>query len=83
MDIAQRTERVIEAAGGGTKVAAVIAGKLAKKRFTRQAVNQWKREGIPPKWCPLLAELSGMQLYEIRPDVYPRPGAHVARVAAE
>lgn len=83
MDIALRTERVIDAAGGGPKVAAIIASLLPKKKFTRQAVNQWKREGIPPKWCPLLADLSGMQLYEIRPDVYPRPGAHIARAAAE
>lgn len=37
---------------------------------TRQALQQWRRNGVPPDRVLALEELSGVSRYEQRPDVY-------------
>lgn len=58
--------QIIRAAGGQSKIA---------RRFgiQRQAVNGWRR--VPAERALLVAEMSGLPLHKIRPDLYPPSAA--------
>lgn len=56
--------RIVEAAGGATKLADYLGCKV-------QAVYQWNQ--VPVKRVLDIAKLTGIPPHEIRPDVYPEP----------
>lgn len=58
--------RAIAGLGGGAAVARACGIK-------RSAVQDWKRRGIPPKHVPLVAQLSGLPMQALRPDMFPPP----------
>ena len=57
-------ERAIEACGGSAKLAQHVG-------ITAQAVSQWR--SVPPKRAQKVAEVSGIPLHELRPDIFPQP----------
>jgi DNA-binding transcriptional regulator YdaS (Cro superfamily) len=57
-------ERVIKAVGG--------LGALAKRLdISRQAVDKWRRAGVPAERVLFLESISGVSRSELRPDLYP------------
>jgi DNA-binding transcriptional regulator YdaS (Cro superfamily) len=39
----------------------------------RSAISNWRREGIPVARVPAIARVTGLQLHELRPDVFDAP----------
>jgi DNA-binding transcriptional regulator YdaS (Cro superfamily) len=57
-------DRVIKVAGG--------LGALAKRlRISPQAVDKWRRNGVPAERVLTLESISGVSRSELRPDLYP------------
>lgn len=45
---------------------------LAKScRVSRQAVEKWRRKGVPPKRVLPVEAISGVSRHKLRPDLYP------------
>jgi DNA-binding transcriptional regulator YdaS (Cro superfamily) len=59
-------ERAINAAGGPTKLAALLKIKQA-------AVSQWRR--IPAERVGRVATITGIPPHDLRPDLFPQPEA--------
>lgn len=59
-------DRIIEGAGG-------LKSVLETFRITRQAVDKWRKSGVPPKRVIPAEALSGVPRHEIRSDLYPPP----------
>jgi len=64
--LAEIARRAIAAAGGG----AVVARRCG---IGRSAVQDWKQRGIPPRHVPVMAELSGLPMQALRPDMFQAP----------
>lgn len=57
-------DRVIESVGG--------LGALAKRLgISPQAVDKWRRKGVPAERVLTLESISGVSRSELRPDLYP------------
>jgi DNA-binding transcriptional regulator YdaS (Cro superfamily) len=57
-------DRVIKAVGG--------LGALAKRLdISRQAIDKWRRAGVPAERVLTLESISGVSRSELRPDLYP------------
>jgi DNA-binding transcriptional regulator YdaS (Cro superfamily) len=57
-------ERVISIAGG--------LGALAKRLgISPQAVDKWRRNGVPAERVLVLESMSGVSRSDLRPDLYP------------
>ena len=63
-ELAQIAQKAIEAFGGGAKLAAVVG-------IRKEAIQGWKRSGIPPTRAQSISQITGIPLHELRPDVYP------------
>lgn len=65
----------IEKAGGGAAL-----GRACE--VTRFAVNQWRMQGIPAVRVGRVAELTGIPVHELRPDIFPAPDAAASKPGA-
>ena len=64
---------IIRRFGGQVKLALALG-------ISQGAVSQWRR--VPVHHCLKLSQLTGIPLYEMRPDVYPMPIKKRARAAS-
>jgi DNA-binding transcriptional regulator YdaS (Cro superfamily) len=62
-------ERARQAAGGPRALARLLTD--SGRRITSQAVGHWKR--VPSAWVLDVSRLTGVSLYDLRPDLYPGP----------
>jgi DNA-binding transcriptional regulator YdaS (Cro superfamily) len=45
--------------------------ELARQlKTSRQVVQHWKRNGIPPEWVLSVEKVTGVSRYELREDIY-------------
>jgi DNA-binding transcriptional regulator YdaS (Cro superfamily) len=65
------TRQAIDCAGGATALAKALCD-VSGRQITRQAISQW--DMVPAEWCLLVERVTGVSRYELRPDVYGRPG---------
>lgn len=63
-------QRAVTAIGGSQSELARLLG------VRPQAVQQWVKSGrVPPRRARAVAELTGIALHELNPDVFPRESA--------
>jgi DNA-binding transcriptional regulator YdaS (Cro superfamily) len=56
-------QRAIKSAGSGIKLAKAIG-------VSRQAIQQWKRTGVPAVRCADVERATGISRAKLRPDIY-------------
>ena len=64
-------ERAKAVAGGNTGLALALTAR--GNAITAQAVSQWKR--VPAQRALEVELVTGVARHELRPDIYPAPGA--------
>jgi DNA-binding transcriptional regulator YdaS (Cro superfamily) len=57
-------DEVIAGAGG-------LFSLAAKMGVSHQAVQKWRKTGVPPKRVLKAEAVSGVPRYRVRPDIYP------------
>lgn len=62
-------DRAVRLAGGVSKLATALG-------VTRSAVSQW--DAVPMERVYEVARLTGVPVYELRPDIIPAPSGEVA-----
>lgn len=62
--VAAAARRAITLAGGGVALAKACGVR-------KEAVQQWKLAGVPPRRAMQVAAITSLPLHEIRPDIYP------------
>jgi len=50
---------------------------------TRSSVSAWRLRGVPVKYLDKLRKLTGLELHEVRPDLFAVRGASQVREVAE
>lgn len=71
-------EKAKQAVGGPRALARMLTE--AGTKITPQAVGRWKR--VPADRAIDVSKLTGVSVFELRPDIYPSPDAFVAGDAA-
>ena len=64
----------IERLGGPTRAAQVLVqADPHGRQLTAATVSRWAKTGVPPGWCPVVHDTTGVPLSQLDPVVYP-PG---------
>jgi hypothetical protein len=67
--------QVVAKLGGATQAAEIITQEMARMgiegEMKRCTVQKWINNGIPAKWVPIIAKLSGLPGYKLRPEIHP------------
>ena len=58
-------KEAIKVAGGTTALAKALG-------TSKQAVNAWLHNGLPPEWVLSVEDATGVSRYDLRPDIYRR-----------
>lgn len=62
--------QAIKTCGGQALLAEKLESK-AGRTLKQPAIANWIRRGqVPPEWCLLIEEVSGVSRYQLRPDIF-------------
>jgi hypothetical protein len=67
------TQRVSELISTYSHQVIEAVKKQLGEEISRQAVNQWRRRGVPPNRVELLSDIINVPPYKIRPDIFRPP----------
>ena len=56
---------------GGNTAAAEKISVLTGHEVSRYRVNHWRKQGIQPRFCPAVHQLTKIPLSQLDPEVYP------------
>ena len=66
---------VIQKLGGATRASKRITSEAQKldpsAGVSRETVQKWNNNGVPPRWVPILMKLTGWPGEKINPDIFP------------
>lgn len=54
--------KAAEIVGGCAELARQVSAKGKRFRISRQGVDKWMRNGVPLKWCKVVAEVTGGEM---------------------